>query len=1093
MRERPFITAIPWVHIGLPCIFLLIFFMTACSDTSVKPPESSSGAVVTWDTATLRLDERGYVTALEDTATHHNYARPGYPFCRFETDDGVLEPLSVRQTDNLITFTFPFGAIITFRVTPGTGHSWWEVTDIAGYDLARIHTFRLAHFHLNDLPTFVSGIGALVNTDFVVALMGTHPNVENGLRGYAFDSDGVSHILQPETHRVAQGKISALFSATSTRNDTNDWSAQGRKFLPTQDLTGLTSIKVWVYGDSKGEELKIQLLDEYGGYRDDYIIIDFTGWKEVTCQTPNQGDLALDRVSQIVFYYNSLPHQQTVACYIDAVRAVVDGPTGTREIMLEDFEDLTSPIWDDTSLAVETYARHGVLPAGVGIVAAPAAQFSQAVESLEQASGLPSPFLDGVWAKESSRVKKSYLFITAMHESDTADVASWAGRGGFDTILMDSRWTKSHGHYQVNTDYFPNGLTSLQSATIQLKNAGFHVGLHFLAAAVDVSDPYVTPTPDPRLVKDFSATLSDSVDATIDFIPTTEAPSSFPAEDGGYYGSGTYAQIGDEIVKYSALSLSPPYGFVGCIRGALGTTPTTHNADDLISHLAMSYGYFLFDLDSSLATEVTGHVCDVANAIGADMLYMDGSERLQGEEWYYNAKLQGLYYNCLDNKNTLLQGSGYSPYSWHIVARFASADGNGDVKGYLDQRLPTFADYALNRMPLDIGWYYVYDHEVTADQFEYILQKSLGFGASISVQTNPSTLRTHPEIGRIFDLVHTYEQLRLGGQVPESSREVLREPGREYRLLSTPQRWRRVAYGPWQKVALFDGTDNAFLVEPVITGASLGIQARCGSMVGPGTGYNDSTVTLEAFDDLTAYKLYVSADVTQSFTAVTQVSPTEACKVGANCGRFNATSASSDEQGWAAVDKIFASPVDVSAGIGFWLRGDGNGGDFKLQFADNNGYADYYIANNFTEWRYFQRLPEQAILAGTPPIDFHAVTHLTFYYNSLRAGKTVICFIDDVKALTHPDEPQLQNPKIRVDAQELAFTATVKEGERLIYFPNEMTEIVPDVAGSSTWITSPSTPITLDGPKTATFTADSASCATEVRMVQDLPEELPVQ
>ena len=40
----------------------------------------------------------------------------------------------------------------------------------------------------------------------------------------------------------------------------------------------------------------------------------------------------------------------------------------------------------------------------------------------------------------------------------------------------------------------------------------------------------------------------------------------------------------------------------------------------------------------------------------------------------------------------LLQASSFSHYSWHILARSASADGHGDLKGYLDERSPGF-DY----------------------------------------------------------------------------------------------------------------------------------------------------------------------------------------------------------------------------------------------------------------------------------------------------------------------------------------------------------------------------------------------------------------
>ena len=43
---------------------------------------------------------------------------------------------------------------------------------------------------------------------------------------------------------------------------------------------GCRAIRVWVYGDGGGQQLKIQLGDNRNGYRDDYIPIGFTGWKQ---------------------------------------------------------------------------------------------------------------------------------------------------------------------------------------------------------------------------------------------------------------------------------------------------------------------------------------------------------------------------------------------------------------------------------------------------------------------------------------------------------------------------------------------------------------------------------------------------------------------------------------------------------------------------------------------------------------------------------------------------------------------------------------------------------------------------------------------
>jgi len=493
-------------------------------------------------------------------------------------------------------------------------------------------------------------------------------------------------------------------------------------------------------------------------------------------------------------------------------------------------------LWDGQGLCLKatSYRQYGIIPAGFGILACPRKRFETTIDAFEKAAGLPNPHPGGVWSKQSPWARQSYLFICYAGEKDVDEVITWAKRGGFSTILiLGADWSKSVGHHEINRDRFPDGLPSLQRTVARYRQAGFRVGLHFLAAAVYLNDPYVWPVPDPRLVKDAWADLAADVDAKANFIPTIGAPQGFPAEDGGDYGGqGTFIQIGDELIQYGKLQTEPPYGFGDCKRGAAKTKVAVHGKGAKIGHMKRSYGYFLYDLDSTLADEVIGNVCKVANAIDADMLYFDGSEGLQGSLWYYGAKLHSMYYDRLKNKDTFLQASDTRHYSWHLTSRMASADGSGNIKGYLDERLPAFTHREVNLMPMDVGWYYVYDPIVTADQFEYVLQKCLGFGESISVQTSPYHLRVHPEMGLIFDLVRTYDRLRLSGKVPETVRKLLREPGREYRLLSDPLRFRRIVYQPWQEVCELDGKQNVWSLEPKMAGSRLGIQIRCRGLLG---------------------------------------------------------------------------------------------------------------------------------------------------------------------------------------------------------------------------------------------------------------------
>jgi hypothetical protein len=403
-------------------------------------------------------------------------------------------------------------------------------------------------------------------------------------------------------------------------------------------------------------------------------------------------------------------------------------------------------------------------------------------------------------------------------------------------------------------------LAGLQRVLNAFKAAGFRVGLHFLAASVYPPDAYLTPVPDARLVKGASTTLAADVDATTGVLPVTTRPEGFPETDGGYMGDGTVLQIGNELITYGTRSLKEPWEFAGCRRGHLNTRPAAHRKGEPVRHLVRSYGYHMYDLNTSLRDEVAANFAAVADAAGIDMAYFDGAERLQGEHWYYNARLLDTFYRHLKNPNLLLQASSYTHYSWHLLARSASADGHGDLKGYLDQRSGGFSWMRREGMPLDIGWYYGYDPTATPDMFEYVLGATLAYDSSMSFQVSCKAAAAHPFTAEILDLISRYERLRLSGRVPDQVKAALTipppltaiKPGeaqpelvaqrREYRLLEREGApvLQRVIYGPWQELKPGDTNAAACRVRGPEEPAAVGLQIHAPA----GVQLNDPVVAL---------------------------------------------------------------------------------------------------------------------------------------------------------------------------------------------------------------------------------------------------------
>jgi hypothetical protein len=1027
----------------------------------------SAQTVFDLETATLAIDAHGVATlALADGTS---CPKSGQAAFTLTTATRRLAPTACQFADGKLDLEYADGSKAQFAVAIGRGFAAFRLTKLVSRE--KVERFALFSQPLPKDAQIAGTLNSAYVGPHIVAVVAAEPNVHalnDQLEGPRGDRAGCSHQFTQSATAKA-GRYAAKFDAACNEQAAG-WSMRGKNLAQPTNLSGCRAIRAWVHGDGKGEALKIQLQDGVGGYRDDYIPIDFTGWKQVTLRYPALDTLKYDRVAALSLYYNGLPANTKVSCLVDQIEAVVERAGQEQTIVLEDFESIDSVWWNGLGLSVETCQGHGIEPAAFGVIACPRKEFLDVLERFQPAAGIPSPKPGGALNKRSPWTKRSYLFITSFRQSQFDDVLAMARRGGFDMILMGQEsWTTGTGHYDINRDNFPEGLEGLKKTIRRFKDAGFHVGLHVLAASIYPPDSYITPIPDPRLVKGVKTTLAADVDAKATTLPIATTPQQFPADDGGYMGPGTVLQIGDELISYGGYSAKPPFVFNSCGRGHLGTKASAHRKGETVVHLVRSYGYHMYDMDTTLLDEVATNFAKVANACDIDMVYFDGSEALQGDHWYYNAKMHKAFLDKLARKDVLLQGSSFSHYSWHLMARCASADGHGDLKGYLDERSGAFDGLADDSMPLDVGWYYGYDPNCVIDMYEYVLGTTIGYQSSMSFQVSLDSARAHPFTGEILDLIHRYERLRLSGRVPQAMKDRLRidpalrqvlkpdapkdlvDKRRDYRLLGDEghEVFQRVVYTPWQEFRSPADAKKTWRVEVKQGPAAVGfeVQAQEGGMREPGDAYNDPTaVALETFDTLQPYaassgngkplqslKTGEGGSTSPGVTMNLAVSA-EDPRVGKHCLVYSATNPGQQNDGWSFVGKTFNPPLDLAwhKAIGFWMRGDGQGGAFKLQLTDGKGATDYYVQNDYVGWRYHQLLRP-----AKDPIDYKNVRTLGLYYNGLPAKKTVRCAIDDVKALRQVDTPLVRNPFVEINGKKIAWRGDVRPGQFLLYWPAE--------------------------------------------------------
>jgi hypothetical protein len=128
------------------------------------------------------------------------------------------------------------------------------------------------------------------------------------------------------------GAATGMYQATSALHDNSGWSAVGKRFEPSLDISWMQGIGLWVHGDGKGAAFKVQLRDDKGGWNDHYIRMDYTGWRYHELVKPQSGELDKSHLQYLIFYFNGLPGQETSTVHIDTVKALRELTPPVRDI-----------------------------------------------------------------------------------------------------------------------------------------------------------------------------------------------------------------------------------------------------------------------------------------------------------------------------------------------------------------------------------------------------------------------------------------------------------------------------------------------------------------------------------------------------------------------------------------------------------------------------------------------------------------------------------------------------------------------------------------------------------------------------------------
>src|SRR5256885_4188855 len=131
-------------------------------------------------------------------------------------------------------------------------------------------------------------------------------------------------------------------------------------------------------------------------------------------------------------------------------------------------------------------------------------------------------------------------------------------------------FSKTCGHFPWRAEY-PNGMEGVKRLVGRIAQAGITPGIHIHYNKADKDDAYVAPRPDPRLSLAASFTLREPLDGSSTTISVEENPRQSTLDDGR-----RILKIQNELISYERYTTNPPYEFLGCKRGALGSQASSY-------------------------------------------------------------------------------------------------------------------------------------------------------------------------------------------------------------------------------------------------------------------------------------------------------------------------------------------------------------------------------------------------------------------------------------------------------------------------------------------------------------------------------------
>lgn len=441
---------------------------------------------------------------------------------------------------------------------------------------------------------------------------------------------------------------------------------------------------------------------------------------------------------------------------------------------------------------LQAYAREadgGLIGSKIALFACPREAALETIGQIELAEGLPHPVLDGEWTKTAQHAREAYM-IAGFSEENLDELIEYAQRAGL-RYLYHGHPFKTWGEFQLGLGSFPDGDESLIRCSRRAAEKGFRLGLHTLTNFITTNDPYVSPTPDPRLRNPEGARLAADIGAEAAEIPVDAAE---PFKEKGALSA---VLIGEEIVQYQEIDESGEPKLIGCQRGAFNTQAAAHAAGGRIGKL-IDHPYRVFFPDLEMQDEMIDRLVEIYNKADIRQISFDGLEgcdRTGHGAYAHHRFVQRFYEGC--EGEIVNDASRLLHYNWHIHTRMNWGEPWGAAMrdGMPEYRFKNQAYFERNLFPPMLGWFQLRlaggnVPATSRSDMEWVLAKAAGYNAGFSIATGLDALRGNGQTDAILEAVKEWEAARRQHAFTDEQRERLRDPSVEFQLRAEEGGWR---------------------------------------------------------------------------------------------------------------------------------------------------------------------------------------------------------------------------------------------------------------------------------------------------------------